>query len=71
VVEHGRTGLLVDAGDATQLRAALAQLAADPTLGARLGGAARAFVRPRFGADRYVDQVARLYDSLLAAKGVA
>jgi glycosyltransferase involved in cell wall biosynthesis len=71
VVEDGRTGLLVDPGDAPQLGTALARLAADSSLRADLGDAARAFVRPRFGADQYVNQVVDLYDSLLAAKGAA
>ena len=71
VVEHGRTGLLVEAGDAQALGAALGALATDAELCTRLGDAACAFVRPRFGADEYVSAVTGLYDSLLAAKGVA
>lgn len=71
VVEHGSRGLLVPPGDAAALGAALAQLVTDPQLGGRIGRAAQAFVRPRFGADTYVDSVASLYDSLLAQKGVA
>jgi glycosyltransferase involved in cell wall biosynthesis len=71
VIEHGKTGLLVEPGDAFQLSHALGQLAGDPALRARLGSAARDFARPRFGADRYVNQVVDLYDALLAQKGVA
>jgi glycosyltransferase involved in cell wall biosynthesis len=71
VVQHDVTGLLVDAGDAPQLGTALASLADDAELRARLGRAARDFVRPRFGADNYIASVTALYDSLLAAKGLA
>jgi glycosyltransferase involved in cell wall biosynthesis len=66
VVDEGRTGLLVPAGDAHALGAALARIFADATLRARLGHDARQSVLPRFGVDRYVDAVVSLYDSLLA-----
>jgi len=71
VVVHGVSGLLVAPGEAGPLGAALGSLAIDRGLRARLGDAARAVVRPRFGADHYVRAVADLYDSLLAAKGLA
>jgi glycosyltransferase involved in cell wall biosynthesis len=71
VVEHDVTGLLVEPGNATELGDALSSLAADPALRSRLGRAARDFVRPRFGAETYVSAVSSLYDSLLAAKGMA
>ena len=41
LVEHERTGLVVPAGDAAALTAALDRLAADPELRARLGAAGR------------------------------
>lgn len=66
VVRDGETGLLVPPGDAAALGAALARVAGDPALRARLGASARAFVRPRFGADEYANAVADLYDRLLA-----
>src|SRR5712692_2946369 len=68
VVDEGRTGLLVPAGDAQALGAALARLFADAPLRARLGRDARQSVLPRFGVDRYVDSVAALYDRLLAER---
>jgi glycosyltransferase involved in cell wall biosynthesis len=71
VVKDGVTGLLVDPANVSQLGEALASLVGDPALRARLGAAASDFARPRFGADRYVDAITDLYDSLLAAKGVA
>jgi len=69
VVQDRVSGLLVDAGDSAQLALALAGLLQDSALRARLGEAARAFVRPRFGVDGYVSSIAGLYDRLLAAKG--
>ena len=66
VVKDGETGLLVAPGDAAALGAALARLTADPTLGTRLGTAARTFVRPRFGVDGYLASVTSLYDRLLS-----
>jgi glycosyltransferase involved in cell wall biosynthesis len=71
VVQHGSTGLLVEPGDAAALGAAIARVAGDRALAARLGGAAREFVRPRFGVDGYVASIAGLYDRLLAQKGLA
>jgi glycosyltransferase involved in cell wall biosynthesis len=44
LVQHERTGLVVPAGDAGALAAALRRLRADATLRARLGAAARAAV---------------------------
>jgi L-malate glycosyltransferase len=70
VVEHGATGLLVPPGDAPSLGSALASVVSDAALRARLGGAAQAFVRPRFGSEQYVAAITRLYDSLLDAKGL-
>jgi glycosyltransferase involved in cell wall biosynthesis len=71
IVRDGQTGLLVDPGRIAPLGDALALLAGNPSLRQRLGAAARAFVRPRFGAENYVASVTSLYDRLLAAKGLA
>jgi glycosyltransferase involved in cell wall biosynthesis len=70
IVKNEVTGLLVEPGDSAALGAALARVIADPQFGRRIGEAARAFVLPRFGADRYVDAVVGLYDRLLAAKNL-
>lgn len=71
VVRDHVSGLLVDAGDTTQLARALAALVQDPKLRSRLGAAAREFVLPRFGVDGYVASITALYDRLLAAKGLS
>jgi glycosyltransferase involved in cell wall biosynthesis len=52
VVTDGTNGLLVPPGDVSALRAALARLAADGPLRARLGVAARDSVRRRHGWDK-------------------
>ncbi len=68
VVHDGTTGLLVPAGDARALGAALARVFSDAPFRDRLGRAARASVLPRFGVDRYVESITSLYDRLLAAE---
>ena len=71
VVRDEETGLLVAPGDSAGLGAALGRLAGDASLRERLGHAARAFVRPRFGADGYVTAVVGFYDRLLAREARA
>jgi glycosyltransferase involved in cell wall biosynthesis len=71
VVQDGVSGLLVTPGDVTGLGAAMARVFANDTERVRFGQAARAFVRPRFGVDGYVNSVSALYDRLLLAKGMA
>ncbi|MBA3382638.1 MAG: glycosyltransferase, partial [Actinobacteria bacterium] len=70
VVRDGMDGFLVEAGDTDAAAASLAKLAADPELRARLGASGRARVLGRYSVERLVDDVDRLYRSLLAAKGV-
>jgi glycosyltransferase involved in cell wall biosynthesis len=65
VIDHDRTGLLVPPADVPALGAALARLIADAAFREQLGQAGRASVLPRFGIDRYVDSITRLYDRLL------
>jgi glycosyltransferase involved in cell wall biosynthesis len=71
VVQENATGLLVPPADSVALGHALARLAESADLRERLGAAARDFVIPRFGVDRYVASVTALYDQLLAAKRLA
>jgi glycosyltransferase involved in cell wall biosynthesis len=65
VVREGEDGFLVDPGDVDALAERLAQLAADRELRERLGAAGRARVIPRYSVERLVDDVDRLYRSLL------
>jgi glycosyltransferase involved in cell wall biosynthesis len=71
VVDDGRTGLLVPAGDASALAAALVSVCTDASLREGLGQAGRRSVLPRFGVDRYVDSIVGLYDRLLGERGLS
>ncbi|MGD0712612.1 MAG: glycosyltransferase family 4 protein [Gaiellaceae bacterium] len=70
VVRDGVDGFLVDVGDVETLAERLAGLAADPELRARMGEEGRARVLERYAVERLVDDVDRLYRSLLAARGL-
>jgi glycosyltransferase involved in cell wall biosynthesis len=70
VVRDRIDGYLVEAGDVDGAAERLATLARDPELRARLGAAGRARVLERYSVERLVDDVDRLYRSLLTAKGV-
>jgi glycosyltransferase involved in cell wall biosynthesis len=64
ILAHDRTGLVVPPRDAAGLRDALLRLQRDPDVGKRLGAAARLEVEQRFGAERMIEETARVYDEL-------
>jgi glycosyltransferase involved in cell wall biosynthesis len=68
IVRDGETGLLVPAGDADALAAALLRLLEDPGLAALMGRAGRARLEEQFGIDRMVDETAALYRELLSRR---
>ena len=70
VVRHGLDGFLVDPGDVTGAGAKLAVLAGDDGLREKMGAAGRERVLARYAVSRLVDDVDRLYRSLLEAKRV-
>jgi glycosyltransferase involved in cell wall biosynthesis len=70
VVGDGMNGFLFEPGATDQAAERLATLALDSGLRARLGEAGRAYVRDRYAVERLVDDVDRLYRSLLVAKGI-
>lgn len=70
IVLDGRTGLLVPVEDRPALVSALHALVVDPDLRERLGVAARAHVTLTFGMDRFVAEVANLYEEQAASKNV-
>ena len=71
VVRDGEDGFLVEAGDTAALAERLAQLATDDALRARVAAAARDRVIARYAVERLVDDVDRLYRSLLETTGRA
>jgi glycosyltransferase involved in cell wall biosynthesis len=69
VVDGGRVGLLVPAGDMKTFADRLEELAQGPELRRELGEAGREYVLERYSVDRLVDDVDRLYRSLLGRVG--
>lgn len=66
IIEDGTTGLLFSAGDAEQCHDRLRALIASPDVRRRLGDCARQQVLSRFGAARWAQRHAALYQRLLA-----
>jgi glycosyltransferase involved in cell wall biosynthesis len=66
VVRDGEDGFLVEAGATDELADRLARLARDPALRDLMGKRGRKRVLPRYAVDRLVDDVDRLYRSLLS-----
>jgi glycosyltransferase involved in cell wall biosynthesis len=64
VITDGETGLLVPAGDAEALAAAIDRLLADPALCLRLGRAGRALVEGSLSGERLAGRLAALYAEL-------
>jgi glycosyltransferase involved in cell wall biosynthesis len=68
VVRDGEDGFLVDPGDTRALAERLVALATDDALRERVGAAARERVVARYAVERLVDDIDRLYRSLLASR---
>jgi glycosyltransferase involved in cell wall biosynthesis len=66
VVRDGEDGFLFEPGDTDAAAERLARLASDPALGATLGESGKERVLERYSVARLVDDVDRLYRSLLA-----
>jgi glycosyltransferase involved in cell wall biosynthesis len=71
VIRDGVDGFLVQPGGVADLAARLHELARDPELRRRLGEQGRARVLPRYSVERLLDDVDRLYRSLLEAAAQA
>lgn len=69
VVRDGVDGFLVEAGAVDELAERLERLAGDPGLRERMGAAGRQRVLERYSVARLIDDVDRLYRSLLEARG--
>jgi glycosyltransferase involved in cell wall biosynthesis len=70
LVENGRNGFLVPAGNAFALADRICRLMADPSLGRRLGVAARADVEARYSFDRMVTAFENVYLGELTRRGI-
>jgi len=68
VIRDGVDGFLAEVGDADALSERLAELAADPARRAQMGADGRERVLGRYAVERLVDDVDRLYRSLLDAR---
>jgi glycosyltransferase involved in cell wall biosynthesis len=66
VVREGEDGFLVEPGATDDLAERLGRLARDPALRERMGAAGRDRVLPRYAVDRLIEDVDRLYRSLLS-----
>src|SRR5262249_8241818 len=66
VVRDGVDGLVVRPGDVETLAGQLAELAADAELRTRMGAAGRERVLERYGVDRLLEDVDRLYRETMA-----
>ena len=68
VIEDGRTGLLGPC-DVSQLACRVVRLIRDDALRHRLGASAGARTRQRFGPERLISDIQRLYEELAAQHG--
>jgi glycosyltransferase involved in cell wall biosynthesis len=68
VVRDGVDGFLVEPGDVDAMAERLSQLAADAPLRHRMGEAGRASVHERYSVERLLDDVDRLYRTLLRVR---
>jgi glycosyltransferase involved in cell wall biosynthesis len=68
IIDHGRTGLLVPAGDSEALAEAMVRLIENGEERKRLGEAGRASVAQRFSVDRWVAALDEVYSSCGAAR---
>jgi glycosyltransferase involved in cell wall biosynthesis len=65
IVEHDKTGLLIDKGDVEGLATSLVTLLRDPSRCARMGQAAHAFARAQLDARKTINRLVELYDELI------
>jgi glycosyltransferase involved in cell wall biosynthesis len=71
LIEHGRTGLLVEPANPNALANALRRLLADRTAAARIGEQARAHVQQRYSFERMVKAFEDLYLAGLPARSLS
>jgi glycosyltransferase involved in cell wall biosynthesis len=67
VMDEGKTGFIIEPGNAAQLAEYLGRLYGDAALRQRMAAACRAFVMPAFSADVMIDKIEKLYADVAAA----
>ena len=65
IVDHGRTGIVIEAGDVAAAASAVSELKADPAKAARLGAAGRLEVETTYSLSRHLDQLETVYAELV------
>jgi glycosyltransferase involved in cell wall biosynthesis len=68
LIDHGRNGLLVPAGDPEALAGGLMQVLDEPGLASALASAARATIEQRYSFERMVSDFETLYEETLALR---
>lgn len=68
IVDHGRTGLLVEPGDPVALGDAVVELLLDPERRDRYGSAARRLAADRFDLRRWAQRLAAMYSGATSAR---
>jgi len=69
VIEHMKTGLLVEARDVAGLAGAIESLLEQPERAMQLGKAGRAVVQAQFTVDRMVEKTVAVFDAALGTEG--
>lgn len=64
IIEDGKSGLLVETGNEPALRKATASILYNPFRARAMGEAARARIETKFSADKMVEEMIRVYESL-------
>jgi glycosyltransferase involved in cell wall biosynthesis len=70
LVEHGETGLLIEAGDVSALTEAIVRLLSDAALRRQMGQRARQLAEARFRADVVAQQTLDVYQQMLAERPI-
>lgn len=70
VLQDGETGLTIPSGDARALAGAVVRLLEDPQLALTISRNAKITAVERFAASRLISDIERLYEQLLAEKGL-
>ena len=65
IVDDGRTGIVVEAGDVAAAASAIAELTADVAKAARLGAAGRREVETTYSLVRHLDRLEATYEELV------